>query len=1340
MLQTTPDASLEPADPSGDEAAGILSFPASLAQQAFWFLDQLESGNSAFNVAVRFHLAGPLDVRLMEGAFNEIIQRHEILRTRIEQEGGELVQVVLPSLQMTIEVIDLSAMPEGERRAETERQGSIEANRPFTLDQAPLIRANLLRLGPVEHMLQVTMHHAVSDGWSVGLLTDEISAIYDALAKGESCPLPKLPIQFPDFTIWQREFLNGKEIAAQLDYWKRRLAGFVETNLPTDRTRPLIKRWRGDIVSILLPDELTAKLQRVGQDNGATLFMVFLATFNVLLLRYTGQTDIAIGSPVVGRTRVEIEKLIGVFINTVILRTDLSGNPAFNQALRAVRETVIEAMANQDLPFETLVKELHPNRDLSRNPLFQINFIHQRDFVKPVRFGGITLTAIPSRSPGAIFDLQFFMVERDGMWRASCDFNTDLFDRETAVRMLGHFQQLLGSVAARPEAPIEQLEILTPEERRRLLIDWNSTRRVFPREKTIHDLFEEQASRHAAKVAVRCGQRSLTYAELDQAANRLSARLHSLGVKPGVLVGLCVDRSTDMVVGVLGILKSGAAYVPMDSAFPAERLACMIEDAKMPVIVTQSGLVSGLPPHGAKVLLLETLPPEVPIVATGPRARAEDVAYVIFTSGSTGRPKGVRIQHRAVVNFLNSMRREPGLAPDDVLLSVTTLSFDIAGLELFLPLTTGATVVVATRETASNAHLLAQELEVTGATVMQATPVTWRMLLESRWKGGPRLKALIGGEGVPRDLVNKLAPRCASLWNMYGPTETTIWSTVGRLGPGEGPVRIGRPIDNTEIYIVSPEMQLQPVGVAGELLIGGEGLALGYLDPAKLTEEKFIADPFSGRAGARVYRTGDLARWHADGSLECLQRMDQQVKIRGFRIELGEIEAVLARHPEVRQSVVVAREENSGEKRLVGYVVPAEGRNPDVAELREHLRGALPDYMVPSALMLLEQLPLTPNGKIDRKALPANDAVSVGIAVGGKSPRNSTEQRLAAIFSKVLRTEVTSIHESFFDLGGHSLLAVSLMDQIEREFGTRVPLAQLFSAPTIARLAEHMNAPDARPKRWNSLVPIRPSDGRPTLFLVHGAGGNVLLYRELAQALGSEVSVYGFQSLGLDHETQPLTGIEEMAARYVQELRTFQPSGPYHLGGYCMGGTVAYEMARLLLRDGQSVGLVALLDTYNLCTVQRIRGYRDTFSTLRQKVGFHFANLARLGAKDVQNYLSEKFRMAREVASGGLRARWKGLRAGRDRDKAVGVFIQELNHEAAWAFVPQPCGVGLTVFRPQNNYDYFSDPKLGWSELATGSLEIVELCANPHAMLIHPQVHFLADELRKRILPAAHHG
>ena len=1320
----------------GKSPGAVLAFPASLAQQAFWFLDQLAPGISAFNVAVRFHLAGPLDPTLVRRAINEILRRHEILRTGFEDAKGELMQVIQPSVEIEVPVTDVSQLPDSERKAEVERLGSAEAEAVFDLKRAPLFRANLLRLGSGEHILQITVHHAVSDGWSIGLMTDELAALYDAFSRGEPSPLPELPIQFADYSMWQQEYLRGPEIASQIEYWKRRLKDYVELFLPTDSVRPAVKSWKGDIVSLLLPQDLTDRLKGIARQNGATLSMLFCAAFKVLLARYTGQTDISIGTSIAGRTSAELEKLIGVFINTVILRSDLSGNPPFSRILRSERDTFLEAMENQEVPFELLVKELTPERDPGRNPLFQVNFTHQRDFVKPVTFGKVQLTAVPSRPTGAIFDLHLFMVERDDVWRASCDFNDGLIHRDTAIRMLAHFRELLGSVADNPETPLDALQILPDEEQRRILTEWNATDREFPGTQTVGALFEQQVRAHPDRIAVRCGDEVLTYGELDRRADLLARRLRAARVARGSLVGLCVERSGALIVGLLGILKTGAAYVPMDPAFPTERLGYMVEDAALPVIVTQPSLVAHLPQHRAEVMMIDGgVTGAVPGSDWQP-ATGDDIAYVIFTSGSTGRPKGVQVTHRSLVNFLNSMRREPGLKPDDVVLSVTTLSFDIAGLEIFLPLTTGATMVIATREIATDALMLARELERTAATVLQATPITWRMLLESGWKGSSRLKCLVGGEAVPRDLVNQLAPKCASLWNMYGPTETTIWSTVGKLEAGDGPVCIGRPIDNTTVYVVSPAMQLQPIGVPGELLIGGEGVAVGYLKRPELTAEKFIADPFSKQSGARLYRTGDLARWRSDGTLECLGRIDHQVKIRGFRIELGEIESVLGRHPAVQQCVVVAEESAGGEKRLVGYVVPSGSRVTDAVELRDHLRASLPDYMVPSAFVTLERLPLTPNGKIDRKALPKLSA-HAAVAREHVAPRTSLEERLAAIFGELLALPKVSVKDNFFDLGGHSLLAVRLMNRIEQQFGHRLPLARLFASSTVELLAVDLSTWTAGEQHWDTLVPIQPRAGKPVLFLVHGAGGNVLLYRELAQALGPEISVYGFQSLGLDRKARPLSRIEDMAAHYLQELRAFQPRGPYHLAGYCMGGSVSYEMARLLSDQGDQVALIGLLDTYNLSVVKDKGSRADRLSFLRQKIGFHLDNLTQMPAKDAVGYLAEKLRMAQEAGRGKIAARLKGIISavsGAVEEQGAERFIQEINHQAAWDFVPMPSALALTAFSPQKNYDFFSDPNMGWSQVVGEHVEVVDIKANPHAMLIEPHVREVAAELKRRIL------
>ncbi len=1314
------------------ETAGVVAFPATVAQQAFWFLDQLAPASPAFNVAVRFRLEGLVDPRLVERVLNEIISRHEILRTRFVEREGELLQTIMPSVQIDVPFIDLSLQSENERKIEGERLGSSEAERAFDLQKGPLVRANLLRFDREEHILHITVHHAVSDGWSVGILIEEFAAIYDAFANERPHTLPELPIQFGDFALWQAEYLGGPEIAAQLAYWKRKLQNFVELDVPSDFPRPAVKTWRGDIVSRVLPRELTDRLQEIAHQNGATLSMLFCAAFKLLLYRYSGEVDVSIGTPIAGRTRAEIEKLIGVFINTVILRTSFDGNPGFDEVLRSVRDAFVEAMDNQDLPFELVVKELMPERDLARNPLFQINFTHQRDFVKPVKFAGIQLTPLPSRPAGAIFDLHLFMVERKDGWRASFDYNTALFRQETVLRMLSHFQHLLESVAIDSTKPVNELQFLPEEEQRTVLKDWNATSREYPRDATVDALFESHVKANPHKRAVQCADETLTYTELNRQADQLARRLEALGVARGTLVGLCVDRSVSMVTGVLGILKAGAAYVPMDPTYPSERLRFMVEDAKTPVIVTRRSLLEQLPFHNAQVVLIDDIPPSELIKPGNQRRSAGDLAYVIFTSGSTGRPKGVEITHRSVVNFLNSMRREPGLTAEDVLLSVTTLSFDIAGLELLLPLTTGATVVVANRETVLDAERLARELTVTQTTVMQATPVTWQMLFSSGWEGNKRLKALVGGEAVPRELVNQLDSRCASVWNMYGPTETTIWSTVGRLRTGQDTISIGRPIDNTRIYIVGPTMQLQPIGFPGELLIGGDGLAAGYLKREDLTAEKFVPDPFATQPGGRLYRTGDMARWRSDGTLECLGRIDQQVKIRGFRIELGEIEAALATHPDLRHSVVVARGDSLNEKRLIGYIVPLNGKIPDAAELRDHLRRSLPEHMLPSDFVPLQSLPLTPNGKIDRKKLPAPSlARDTKNAV---PPRTAVERRLAAVFSQVLGAPIISVDDSFFDLGGHSLLAVRLMSAIKKEFDVRLPLARLLSAPTVAELANVLTAPCSESGRWASLVPISPVAGKTAIFLVHGAGGNVLLYRWLARHLAPEHAVYGLQSRGLDGKSPLLRTIEEMAVEYLKEIRAMQPRGPYALGGYCLGGTIAYEMARLLTRAGEDISLLAMLDTYNFSRAMR----PSHAGFLIERIRFHSGNLARLclRPREMAQYLREKLRVAGEGEFAGLltsKSHETVENAGAMMERDIENRVQVANHQAARHYQPRSYVGRLTLFKPRVNYKIYSDPKMGWADLAQGGLDIVALPVNPHGMLAEPFVIQLAAEVKARL-------
>ena len=857
---------------------------------------------------------------------------------------------------------------------------------------------------------------------------------------------------------------------------------------------------------------------------------------------------------------------------------------------------------------------------------------------------------------------------------------------------------------------------------------------------TVLEMFAAQVMQRASAVAVVFESSFLTYGELDRKSTLLAHELTMRGIGVESIVGICLDRGLDKLVAVLAVLKSGASYLPLDPTFPTERLRYMVADSGTRVVVSSAHYSSTLLPTLAEPGAITCVPSEgltaFPVAehssGLASRISCSNRAYVIYTSGSTGRPKGVEIEHGALANFLTSMAIEPGLSSRDVLLAVTTLSFDIAVLELLLPLVVGARVVIVPRPVAFDGEQLSRAIAESGATVMQATPASWQLLLDSGWSGSLGLKALCGGEALPDYLAARLLPRCAELWNLYGPTETTVWSTCCRvLDPAD--VHIGRPIANTEVFILDPDLQPVISGSVGELFISGAGLARGYLNQPELTAERFITNPRA--AGQRLYRTGDLARLREEGNLDCLGRVDFQVKIRGFRIELGEVESQLSSHSSVRRVVVIAHADASGEKRLIAYLVPADGARPSVKELRRYLHERLPSHMVPAMFIWLDAIPLTPNGKVDRNALPWPGSRPAKEVEAGDLPRNDTEARLLAIFSCQLGAQVTSIDDSFFDLGGSSLQAARMIADVETELGVHLSLASLLAVPTIRKLAEIMTIPGGGALGWGSLVPIGERPGRPALYMVHGAGGNVLLYRDLAAALGPDVAIYGFQSQGLDRKARPLRTVEEMAAHYVRELRVSQPNGPYHLGGYCMGGAVAYEMARLLHAMGESTGVVALLDSYNFTSARQAQERVGLLSKALQKIRFHFSNVLLLRPTQVPGYFFEKARMLGEAVTSRFPL-GSSPGSGRNRLSLRPVacrLVHELNDAAAWKYVPQPSAIPITVFRPKRNYDYYSDPNLGWREVAGEALEIVEIPVNPHGMLIKPFCDIVACELKSRI-------
>jgi amino acid adenylation domain-containing protein/non-ribosomal peptide synthase protein (TIGR01720 family) len=1035
--------------PVSREGEMLLSF----AQARLWFLEQLEPGSSAYNIPAAVRLTGSLHVAVLEQSLNEIVQRHEVLRTTFATVSGEPTQVIAPVLALTVPRVDLRNLPEAQQEAQVERLATEEAQQPFDLAKGPLLRATLLHLGEAEHVLLLTMHHIVSDGWSMGVLIRELAALYEAFSTGKPSPLPELPIQYADFAHWQRQWLQGEVLAAQLSYWEQQLTGAPALlELPTDRPRPAVQTFRGATQFLALPEPLSQKLKTLSQRSGVTLFMTLLAAFQTLLYRYTGQEDICIGSPIANRNRSETEELIGFFVNTLVLRADMSENPTFQELLGRVREVTLGAYAHQDLPFEQLVEALQPERNLSHQPLFQVMFALQNAPMPALELPNLTLSSLEIESGTAKFDLTLSMEDTEQGLVGSLEYNTDLFHGTTISRMLGHFQTLLEGIVAEPDQRLSDLPLLTQPERQQLLVEWNDTQADYSKDVCIHQLFEAQSEQTPEAVAVVFEGQQLTYRELNCRANQVAHHLRSLGVGPEGLVGICVERSLEMVIGLLGILKAGGAYVPLDPDYPKERLAYMLSDSQVPVLLTQEKLMLGLSEHQARVVCLDrdwgvslAENEENPVSGVKP----ENLAYVIYTSGSTGKPKGVLVTHQGLCNLSSAQIRLFDLHSDSRVLQFASFSFDASIWEIVMALCSGAMLCLGTRESLLPGSSLMKVLLEYAITHITLPPSALAALPTEEL---PALQNIIvAGEACSMGLFAQWS-KGRRFFNAYGPTESTVCGTVYECPNGSDKLPIGRPIVNTQVYILDPHLQPVPVGVPGELYIGGAGLARGYLNRPELTSEKFICNPFSDEPRARLYKTGDLARYQPDGNIEFLGRLDDQVKIRGFRIELGEIEAVLGQHPAVQETVVVVREDIPGNKRLVAYLVTKESPALSMQELYRFLKQQLPEYMVPSAFVLLDALPLTANGKVDRRVLPAPDTTRPELVGTYVAPRTSVEELLAGIWADVLGLEKVGIHDNFFELGGDSILSIQIVARANQA-GLRLTPKQLFGHQTIAELA-----------------------------------------------------------------------------------------------------------------------------------------------------------------------------------------------------------------------------------------------------------------------------------------------
>ncbi|MEH1860990.1 MAG: amino acid adenylation domain-containing protein [Nostoc sp.] len=1041
--------------------ASDAELPLSFAQQRLWFLDQLQPLSAFYNVPVALRLVGTLEVAALQQSLQEIIHRHEALRTNFIKVDGKPTQVIQTQANWKVSIVDFKYLSTTEQEIATQKLAQQQAIQPFNLATEPLVRATLIVLSKTEHALLVCMHHIVFDGWSVGVFVQELAALYNAYSQGQPSLLAPLPIQYADFAIWQRNWLQGDVLQSQLSYWQQQLKDAPALlSLPTDRPRPSVQTDNGAYQEFALSKELTSGLTQLSQQQGVTLFMTLLAAFDTLLYRYTGQEDILVGSPIANRDRSEIEELIGFFVNTLVMRTDLAGNPSFSELLGRVREVALSAYAHQNLPFEMLVEALQPERDLSYTPLFQVMFALQNASTSEVELTGLTVTPLITEGATAKFDLSLLMQNTAtglvGFW----EYNTDLFDASTIERMTGHFVTLLEGIIANPEQQISQLPLLTAVEQQQLLVEWNNTQADYPSDKCIHQLFEEQVQRTPDALAVVFEDQQLTYHQLNCRANQLAHYLKSLGVGADVLVGICVERSIEMVVGLLGILKAGGAYVPLDPEYPTERLRFMLEDSQVPVLLTQQKLLDRLAQHQAQLVCLDTdwqLISQLNQDNLITEAQTNNLAYVIYTSGSTGQPKGVLIAHQGLLNLVFWHNRAFNITSLDKATQLAGTAFDAAVWELWPYLTTGAGIYLVKSQLLSSLVNLRDWLISNKITISFLPTPLAQELLSLQWPTeNLALRCILTGGDKLHQYPSDLIP--FQVVNNYGPTENTVVTTSGLVVAKEqeqiSPT-IGRAIANTQVYILDSNLQPVPVGVPGELHIAGVGLAKGYLNRPDLTTEKFISNPFEEAEGSKLYKTGDLARYLPDGNIEYLGRIDDQVKIRGFRIELAEIEALLGQHDDVQVCCVIAREETPGNKRLVAYVVPQKEVTPITNELRQFLSDQLPGYMVPTAFVILEFLPLTPNGKVNRRALPAPDLQQE--LSDYVMPNTEVERIIAGVWQKALAIEKVGIYNNFFELGGNSLLLVKINQQLQEELGLELSIVDMFNYPTIYNLSQYLN-------------------------------------------------------------------------------------------------------------------------------------------------------------------------------------------------------------------------------------------------------------------------------------------
>jgi non-ribosomal peptide synthetase component F/thioesterase domain-containing protein/acyl carrier protein len=1290
-------------------------FPCSVAQERFWLLDRLEPGNSSYNVAVRWRLEGRVHTNLLERAWLAIIERHEILRTVFREVDGVPVQRVMFHAEFRLQEIDLSTLPREQARAEADRIGVMEARAPFDLASGPILRVTLLRLAPSVAIILVTTHQIVSDGWSIGVMAREMGVIYDALRRERPLTLDPLTIQYADYSLWQLEWLRVRGTDAETEYWTRQLAGVKPFKVIPDRPRPAVPTTGGAIVSRVLPRELTNKAQALSAERGATLFAAALAALCATLARFTGEDEIVIGTQVSDRDQVELEPMIGQFVNSLILRNDVRGDPPFSELLDRVRDTSGQALEYRHIPIERLLGMIKGEAGVANSPPISVNFIFQKTFIQNTAYGDFSLIDMPSLPAGAIYDLNFFMVERPDGWRLSCQYNTDQFEGATAERLLDYFQCVLKSALARPERRVSELTLSPPGEARLLFARLNDTRTLYPRELTLVRLFDIQVMRAPLATAVICDDRELTYGELDAAANRFAEYLRERGVARGSRVGVCLANSLELPICLLGILKTGATYVPMDPADSPHRRARLVRAAKVTAIIGQELLP--LPGIGAAARLIE-IESALAYVSRKPGVQIEvplesDAAACLVFAAADDPSQVVSISHRNLSNVIYSLAKRPGVGERDVVVANSPTTLDRAIFEIFLPLLTGARLVIPDDRDLASGRTLLHLLQRTGATVMFGTSQTWSRLLGTGWIGYPALKMFCATAELSPRLIDQLAAMDGELWAVYGHPRGCLWSSIQRLKPKQTFTAVGEPIANASLYVLDGQLRLAPIGTTGELYVGGEAL---------VEQGEFVPDPFSTAPGAKLYRTGDAARLRATGQIEYLGTKGLGFTHLGRPVEPEEIERALLHDVRVAEAAVVHRENAAGESIIAAYIVLR--RKPLAAselitQIQSKLADALPAILVPSSLTIRDALPRTPEGKLDRRALKTLRIAADG-GNGGEQPSGEIEERIAQIWRSALKVPSIAVTDNFFEMGGHSLLAARMLAQLERAFGRRIALATLFGAPTIQALAKVLAQTDPREFDFRQMVKLQPNGSKTPLIAVNNTGN----YYLLAKYLGPDQPFISLQLFDPSVKTEEMPQkLEDVASDYVKLIRRVQPNGPYNLMGWCVAGALAFEIAHQLTQS-EKVTHLFLMDSWIPRYIDRqppLRRLVSAYSLRWQLVLVDWKKLIS-GQKSFSAFFGNRT-IVKKVLRLWARATGRpqpfadssaaGRQSTEDYDRWLLHYLQELTAR----YEPGMYEGEITLFRSANEpTGWFFDPTAGWGNFTTRGVDMSKVTGDHFTM------------------------